>query len=142
MKRFTLFFAACAALFCISCKKTDPDRIQFTVEGDGSFSRIELAESVNARLVISAPRKINGLTVSMALGGFNSIANQHIGIEPNKGTEKRNSVFDLINDGKANIIDKGALNVVCGFSVNNNHFHGTWFLSQFLYIIYHKKSIL
>jgi len=101
MKRFTLFFAACVALFCISCKKTDPDRIQFTVEGDGSFSRIELAESVNARLVISAPRKINGLTISMALGGFNSIANQHIGIEPNKGTEKRNSVFDLINDGKA-----------------------------------------
>jgi hypothetical protein len=102
MKKIALLLAACAAALCVSCKKeeVDPERIQFRIDGDGSFARIELAESVDAQLVVSAPRGIDELCISLALGGFNSIANQHIGIEANKGTEKKNAVFDLIKDLK------------------------------------------
>lgn len=101
MKKIALLLAACAAVLCVSCKKAeDPNRIQFSIEGDGSLSLIELAESVNAQLVVSAPRKINALYLSMGLGGVNFVANQHIGIEANKGTDKQNAVFDLIKDAK------------------------------------------
>ena len=91
MKKIALLLAACAAVLCVSCKKAeDPNRIQFSIEGDGSLSLIELAESVNAQLVVSAPRKINALY----------LANHHIGIEANQGTDKQNAVFDLIKDAK------------------------------------------
>lgn len=102
MKKIAILLAACVAALCVSCKKAeDPERIQFRIDGDGSFARIELAESVNARLVAEAPRKISDLYLSMGLGEYNSIANQYIGIESNKGTAKKNSVFDLIRDPKA-----------------------------------------
>ena len=47
----------------------------------------------------------------------------------------------FINNGKAKVIDKRAINIVCGFSVKNDVlFHLDLFLSQFLYIIYHRND--
>lgn len=98
MKKSVLFITAVLAALFVSCKKEDPQRIQINVKGDGSAERIELAESVKATVEIAVPRKLAGLTLSMELGEFNTIANQYIGISMNKGTTKKNAVFDLIDD--------------------------------------------
>lgn len=107
MKKSVLIIAAALAACFISCKKEDPDQIQVSVTGDGTASRIELAESVNAPVVVKAPRKIGAISLSMDLGGFNSIANQHIGITQNKSVGSKNAVFDLVSDTKVVAFLKG-----------------------------------
>jgi hypothetical protein len=100
MKKSVLLLAAALAALFVSCKKEDPQRIQISVKGDGSAERTELAENVKATVEIAVPHKLAGLTLSMELGEFNTIANQYIDISVNKGTTKKNAVFDLIDDSK------------------------------------------
>lgn len=98
MKKSALLIAAAVAALFVSCKKEDPDRIKFALDGNVSFEKVELVESVSANVTVSAPRKIEALSLAFNLGDINSIVNQHIGIAGNKGLNGKSPVFDLIED--------------------------------------------
>lgn len=98
MRTRILIIAAAAAALFVSCKKEDPDKISFAIEGDASFEKIELVESVDATVTVNAPGKLKELTLAFNLGDINSIVNQHIGIAANKGLGSKRPVFDLIGD--------------------------------------------
>lgn len=98
MKKTAVLIAAALTALFVSCKKEDPDKIQFALDGNLNFERVELVESVNANVTVSAPRKIESLSLAFSLGDINSIVNQHIGIAVNKGWSSKSPVFDLIED--------------------------------------------
>lgn len=101
MKKTTTFIAAAIAAIFVSCKKEDPDMIQFVLDDNLSFDKVELVESVNANVTITASRNIDKFSLAFSLGDINSIVNQHIGIAGNKGLNGKSPVFDLIEDPTA-----------------------------------------
>ena len=100
MKRvFKIMFAAVLAACVFSCKKpVNPDLPTIGWPSNANFSQLELAPGVDGAITISAPGKLDVLTITMGLGDYAILANPYIGVSSNKGSGKNSPVFDVIDD--------------------------------------------
>lgn len=103
MKRFFLLLAAVLMLFATGCKKTpktDPQKPAITWDSNPTFNIQEMTNGVDGFINVSAPEKINSLTITLTLGDYFALANNHIGLSANRGTISKSPVFDLVDDTK------------------------------------------
>ena len=102
MKRFSILFTALLATVAFSCKKpVDPNLPAITWASNPNFGQVELAPGLDGAIAITAPGKLDLLTVTVDLGDFSNVANPHISISDNKGTSSKSPVFDIIDDPTA-----------------------------------------
>ena len=99
MKKLVYIIAAAAALLAVGCKKEkiDPASPAIVWESNPSFGQVELTNSLDAVVTVSAPGGFQGLKLVLGLGSFNILANPFISISSNKGGSV-NPVLDLIGD--------------------------------------------
>lgn len=97
-KLVVLFCAALLALSAVSCKKVDPDLPTINWASNPSFAQQELAPGLDGAISLSAPAKIDALTITLVLGDYAILANPKIGVTSNKGSGSKNPVFDVVDD--------------------------------------------
>ena len=100
MKRTLMIVAAVAALFATSCKKpVNPDLPTINWASNPGFAQQELAPGLDGAIAVSAPGKIDMLTITLGLGDYAILANPYIGVSSNKGSGSKTSpVFDVVDD--------------------------------------------
>ncbi len=100
MKRVTkIVLAALLAVLAFSCKKpVNPDLPTINWASNPNFSQQELAPGLDGAISITAPGKIDLLTITLGLGDYNILANPYIGVSSNKGAGSKSPVFDLVDD--------------------------------------------
>lgn len=104
MKKFLLILASFTMLFTTGCKKTpkvDPQKPTITWESNPGFNIQEMTTGVDGFITVSAPEKINALTIDLSLGDFFALANNYIALAANRGTLTKAPKFDLIDDSKS-----------------------------------------
>ena len=99
MKRTLMIVAALAALFATSCKKpVNPDLPAINWASNPNFAQQELAPGLDGAIAVSAPGKIDMLTITLGLGDYAILANPYIGVSSNKGSGSKSPVFDVVDD--------------------------------------------
>lgn len=100
MKRaLNIMLAAVLAACVFSCQKpVNPDLPTIEWPSNTSFAQLELAPGVDGAITISAPGKLDILTITMGLGDYAILANPYIGVSSNKGSGKNSPVLDVIDD--------------------------------------------
>ena len=115
-KAILISMVAVAALLC-SCKKVVDETLPtITWDGNESFATKELAPGLNALVAVSAPGKIQSLTITLGLGNYGVLANPYITVSANKGTTSKNPVFDIVDDSSVADFLKG-LSISAGSSL-------------------------
>ena len=88
-----------AALAVAACKpQVDIDAPTIVWSGNPQFSTVELSFDNPEIVSVTAPAKIETLTLTLGLGSYGLLANPYIGISNNKGVSGKSPVFDVIND--------------------------------------------
>lgn len=100
-KNFRIIFAALLAACAFSCSKpVNPDLPTIEWPSNTSFAQLELAPGADGAITLSAPGKIDVLTITLGLGDYVLLANTYIDVSSNKGLGKNSPVFDVIDDSK------------------------------------------
>lgn len=99
MNKILYIIAAAAVLLAAGCQKekVNPAMPSVVWESNPSFGTVELTQSLDAVVTVSAPGKFQDLKLVMNLGSFNILANPYIAISSNKGGTA-NPVLDLMAD--------------------------------------------
>lgn len=103
MKRISLILASLLVVFTTGCNKTpkvDPQKPAITWDSNPGFNIQELTAGVDGYINISVPEKINALTITLTLGEYFPLANNHIGLAANRGSLTKSPIFDLVDDTK------------------------------------------
>lgn len=100
MKRVSkIVLAALLAVLAFSCKKpVNPDLPTINWASNPNFSQQELAPGLDGAISISAPGKIDLLSITFGLGDYTILANPYIGVSSNKGAGSKSPVFDIVDD--------------------------------------------
>ena len=94
-----MIVAAVAALFATSCKKpVNPDLPTINWASNPNFAQQELAPGLDGAISVSAPGKIDVLTITLGLGDYAILANPYIGVSANKGSGSKSPVLDVVDD--------------------------------------------
>ena len=94
-----LFSFVMAAVALAACKPAvDIDAPTIAWSGNTQFSTVELSFDKSEIISVTAPAKIETLTLTLGLGSYGLLANPYISISNNKGVSGKSPVFDLIND--------------------------------------------
>lgn len=92
-------FAALLAITAFGCKKdVNPDLPALNWASNPSFSQQELVPGLDGVVSVTAPGKIDALTITLGLGEYAILANPYIGVSSNKGTASKSPVFDIVDD--------------------------------------------
>lgn len=98
MIRRLFCFVMAAAAFAACKPAVDIDAPTITWTGNTQFSTVELSFDKTEIISVTAPAKIETLTLTLGLGNYGLLANPYISISKNKGVSGNSPVFDLIND--------------------------------------------
>ncbi|MBR4826605.1 MAG: hypothetical protein IKZ91_01815 [Bacteroidales bacterium] len=103
MKRILLAIALLAAALFTSCnKETNPDAPTIEWSANPKFGTQELSVGADGNITLTAPGKIQYLSLSLNLGSmYNAQANNYISVDANKYPTAKNPVLDVIDDAKA-----------------------------------------
>lgn len=99
MKKILYVIAAAMVLLASGCGKevVDPAMPNVTWTSNPNFGTVELVQSLDAAVTVSAPSKFQDLQLVLGLGKYNILANRFISISNNLGGNA-NPKLDLIAD--------------------------------------------
>ena len=97
MKRLALFVFA--AVLLAGCKQPiDLESPSIEWASNPSFAQQELGTGLDGTVTLTAPGKIESVSLTLGLGNYSLLANQYISISSNKSTSGKLPVFDVIDD--------------------------------------------
>lgn len=98
MKRILILAVAALSAIFSSCMESDPNMPSITWTGNPKFGVQELSVGADGNITVTAPGKIELLTLTLNLGSYNVLVNNHIAIDGNKYPTAKLPVMDVIDD--------------------------------------------